>query len=142
MTKSTESIEQMVEGFSTGDLDKVLSVFDEDILYEDVPFGVRVQGKSAVSGFCRSFMDSMPDFRQELTFCFRQDNIGVTEWVMSFTQTGDLPGMPATGKRATVRGMAMIELRGDLIVRSSSYYDVASVMRQLGHLPARDPHPE
>ena len=125
----------MVAGFSNADLQAVLDVFADDIVYEDVPFGVRAEGKPQVAEFCREFMGSLPDFRQELTSCQRAGEIASMEWIMSFTHAGDLPGMPATGKAVRLRGSAIIELRGDLITRNSSYYDLASVLRQLGFLP-------
>ena len=124
MSDSTAPIEQMVRGFSSGDLNAVLAVFTDDVVYEDVPFGVRVEGKAEVSDFCREFMKSLPDFEQKLTLCHRSGQRAFTEWNMSFTQTGDLPGVPATGKRVEMRGATAIELRGELISRSSSYYDM------------------
>ena len=71
MSGDTSPIERMVEGFSTGNLEAVLGVFADDILYEDVPFGVVARGKEEVAGFCREFMASLPDFKQELTSCQR-----------------------------------------------------------------------
>jgi steroid delta-isomerase-like uncharacterized protein len=58
------------------------------------------------------------------------------EWVMSGTHHGDFPGMPATGKRFSVRGAAIVELQGGKIRRLSDYWDAATVMRQVGLLPA------
>ena len=126
----------MVAGFSSGDLEAVLSAFADDIVYEDVPFGVRAEGKAQVEAFCREFMKSLPDFRQELSACHRAGALGFMEWTMSFTQTGDLPGIPATGKPVRVRGATALGLRGDRITHNRSYYDLASVLRQLGMLPA------
>lgn len=140
MNTDTRPIEAMAKGFSNGDLEAVLSVFADDIVYEDVPFGVSVQGKDIVAGFCRQFMASVPDFRQDLSACHRFGDVGMMEWTMSFTHSGDLPGLPATGKHFSVRGMTAVVLKGDLIVRSSSYYDLASVLRQAGALPALPAH--
>lgn len=136
----TAPMKAMVAGFANGDLDAVLAVFDDNIVYEDVPFGVRVEGKQTVAGFCGQFMAAVPDFRQELTACSRMGDTGCMEWVMSFTHSGDLPGLPATGKHFTVRGMTAVELRGDKIVRSSSYYDLATVLRLAGALPPLPEH--
>lgn len=50
-------------------------------------------------------------------------------------------GLHAPGERVEIRGATAIELRGELITRSSSYYDLASALRQLGVLPPL-PEPE
>lgn len=140
MNTDTRPLEAMVAGFANGDLEAVLAVFDDDIVYEDVPFGVSVQGKQNVAGFCSQFMAGVPDFRQDLTSCHRLGDVGCMEWLMSFTHTGDLPGLPATGKHFEVRGMTAVVLRGDKIVRSSSYYDLATVLRLAGALPPLPAH--
>jgi hypothetical protein len=44
--------------------------------------------------------------------------------------------MPATGKRFSIRGVTILELQGDKIRRDSDYWDAATVMRQVGLLPA------
>ena len=140
MNTDTSPLKAMVAGFANGDVEAVLAVFDDDIVYEDVPFGVSVSGKQNVAGFCGQFMAGVPDFRQDLTACHRLGDTGCMEWVMSFTHTGDLPGLPATGKHFKVRGMTAVMLRGDKIVRSSSYYDLATVLRLAGALPPLPAH--
>ncbi len=54
---------------------------------------------------------------------------------MSGTHKGDFPGMPATGKRFSIRGVTIIELQGGKIRRNSDYWDAASMMKQVGLLP-------
>jgi steroid delta-isomerase-like uncharacterized protein len=55
---------------------------------------------------------------------------------MSGTHAGDFPGMPATGKRLSVRGSTILELEAGKIRRESDYWDAATFMRQVGLLPS------
>jgi steroid delta-isomerase-like uncharacterized protein len=56
---------------------------------------------------------------------------------MSGTHKGDFPGMPATGKRFSIRGVTILELEAGRIRRNADYWDAASVMRQVGLLPSQ-----
>jgi len=49
-------------------------------------------------------------------------------------QTGDYPEMPATGRSCTVRGASVLELRDGLFSRCSDYYDMLTLLKQLGHM--------
>jgi len=73
-----------------------------------------------------------------LTSRFAASQWAAIEWVMSGTHKGDLPGMPATGKRfSSVRGSTILELEGGKIRRESDYWDAATFMKQVGMLPSQ-----
>jgi steroid delta-isomerase-like uncharacterized protein len=57
------------------------------------------------------------------------------EWVMRGTHKGNLPRMPATGRCVEVRGASAFEFRGDKIRRSTDYWDMATLLKQLGFMP-------
>jgi steroid delta-isomerase-like uncharacterized protein len=58
------------------------------------------------------------------------------EWTMAGTHQGDLPGLPATGRRFSLRGSAIVELRQGKIKRLTDYWDMATFMKQIGAMPA------
>jgi hypothetical protein len=60
---------------------------------------------------------------------------GGGEWIMRGTHKGDLPGMPATGRRVEVRGASIFEFAGNRIRRCSDYWDMATFLKQLGLMP-------
>jgi steroid delta-isomerase-like uncharacterized protein len=55
---------------------------------------------------------------------------------MRGTHTGEMPGMPATGKRFEVRGASTFEFRDAKILRCSDYWDMATLLKQLGFMPS------
>ncbi len=57
-------------------------------------------------------------------------------FAMTGTQTGDMPGLPATDRSFSIRGASVGELAGDKIKRKSDYWSLASLLQQLGILPA------
>jgi steroid delta-isomerase-like uncharacterized protein len=111
-------------------------------MYEDVTFGVVNRGKPALQAFAESVFASVPDFTIEVTSRFVAGTWAGMEWVMAGTHHGDLPGMPATGKRfSSIRGATILELQGGKIRRNSDYWDAATAMKHVGLLPTQQTGP-
>jgi steroid delta-isomerase-like uncharacterized protein len=127
-------LDEWATAWSSHDTDKVLSLFTDDCVYEDVTFGVVNRGKKELRAFADGVFAGIPDFKIELTTRFTTGSSASMEWVLSGTHHGDFPGMPATGKRFSVRGSTILELQGEKIRRNSDYWDAATVMRQVGLL--------
>jgi hypothetical protein len=80
----------------------------------------------------QQFISGFPDVTFELRSSFANGTGGSAEWVMRGTHKGDLPGLPATGKRMDVRGASIFEFSGNKIRRCSDYWDMATLLNQLG----------
>jgi steroid delta-isomerase-like uncharacterized protein len=131
-------LEQWATAWSSHGTGKVLSLFTDDCIYEDVTFGVVTRGKAELRAFAEGAFAAVPDFRFELRSRFVGGSWGGLEWVMSGTHKGDFPGIPATGRRfSSVRGSTVVELQGTKIRRCSDYWDAATFMRQVGLLPSQ-----
>ena len=118
------------------DLDRLLPLFTEDLVYEDVTMGAVNHGAAELRAFGEGFLSGFPDLAVELTSAVSDGTRGGAEWVLRGTHKGDLPGMPATGRRVEVRGASAFEFRGDKIRRCSDYWDMAALLKQLGFMPA------
>lgn len=129
----TRIIEQHWAYWSAHDLDRLQPLFTEDVVYEDVTMGVVNHGPAQVRAFGEGFFSGFPDLTFELRSCFADGNgAGGSEWIMRGTHRGDLPGMPATGKRVEVRGASAFEFAGAKIRRCSDYWDMTGFLKQLG----------
>jgi steroid delta-isomerase-like uncharacterized protein len=132
-------VEQVLDAWaaawSSHDAEKVVALFTDDCVYEDVTFGVINHGKTELRAFAEGVFAGVPDFTVELTTRSAAGTSASMEWVMSGTHKGDFPGMPATGKGFSIRGVTVLELRDGKIRRNSDYWDAATVMRQVGLLP-------
>ena len=123
---------------SSKDPERVLSLFVDDCVFEDVTFGLIARGKEQLRSFVKRAFTAIPDFKYELRNRFANSQWAVIEWVMSGTHKGDLPGIPATGKRfSSVRGSTILELETGKIRRESDYWDAATFMKQVGVLPSQ-----
>jgi steroid delta-isomerase-like uncharacterized protein len=141
---ATSDLERMLDDWAMAwssidnkDPERVLALFADDCVFEDVTFGVVARGKEELRSFVNRAFAAVPDFKYGLTSRFAARQWAAIEWVMSGTHQGDFPGMPATGKRfSSVRGASILELEAGKIRRESDYWDAATFMKQVGLLPS------
>ena len=141
---ATADLERLLDewpmAWSSNDPERVLALFTDDCVFEDVTFGVVARGKAELRSFANGAFTAVPDFQYGLISRFAGSQWAAIEWVMSGTHTGDFPGMPATGKRfSSVRGSTILELEAGKIRRESDYWDAATFMKQVGLLPSQSP---
>jgi steroid delta-isomerase-like uncharacterized protein len=81
----------------------VFTLLTDDIVFEDGTFGVIMKGKDGFKQIYPTFIAAAPDFKLEPKAWVTDDNSFAMEMVYSGTQKGDFPGLPATGKRFSIR---------------------------------------
>jgi steroid delta-isomerase-like uncharacterized protein len=123
--------EKWIAGWNSHDPDKMLPLFTDDIFYEDVAFGEVSHGPAEVRKFFLSEMEGVPDLELKLMRADIHDGHGTIEWMFSGTDKDVFK----TGKKFSVRGVSVIDMRDGKIFRNVDFYDVATVMRQVGLLP-------
>lgn len=133
--------EQLLEDWakywsSPNDIERLLSLFTDDCVYEDVTFGAVNHGKEELRTFAKGVFAAFPDFKIKNTASFVAGNWAGIEWVFTGTHKGDLPGMPATNKSVSIRGATILELQEGKIKRNSDYWDLATFMKQTGLMPS------
>jgi steroid delta-isomerase-like uncharacterized protein len=125
--------EQWVAAWNSHTPDKMLPLFTDDVLYEDVAFGEVNHGKAELSKFAASEFDAVPDLELKLLQADIHGGHGTIEWSFSGTDKG----IYKTGKKFSVRGVSVIDVREGKIFRNLDFYDSATIMRQVGVLPAQ-----
>lgn len=124
--------QKWIAAWNSHDADKFLPLFTDDILYEDVTFGEVSHNAAELRKFYLSELEGIPDLNLKLERANIQNGHGTIEWTFSGTDKG----VYKTGKKFSVRGVSVIDLRGGKISRNLDFYDLAVVMRQVGVLPA------
>ena len=124
--------QKWIAAWNSHDPDKMLPVFTDDVFYEDVAFGEVSHGPAELRKFAVGEFEAIPDLELKLVRAEIHGGHGTIEW----TFTGTDKGVYNTGKKFTVRGVSVIDVRNDKISRSLDFYDAATIMRQVGVLPA------
>ena len=129
---SSAAAEQMgkdlAAAFNSHDIDKLLSFYTDDFVYEDVPFGKIIHGKEEYRAFTKEFVAGAPDIKMELKSIIVSGDRFCMESIVSGTHTGNWPNLPATGKSFSSRGVSVGELRDGKIKQDTDYYDGSSLI--------------
>jgi steroid delta-isomerase-like uncharacterized protein len=128
----SSAAESWIAAWNSHDPAKWATHFTSDIYYEDVTFGEISHGSEEGKKFAAGFFEAVPDLKLELTDSFIQGNHGSVEWIL----TGTDKGVYKTGKPFKVRGVSIITIKSGKISRSLDYYDSATILKQVGLLPA------
>ena len=120
------------DAWNSHDANAVATLFTREAMYEDVPFGIVNRGPDQIQAFAEFFFTAVPDLHVSLVNNSLNDGHGTIEWVFSGTDHG----IYGTGRTFSVRGVTVLDVRGAKISRNSDYFDLATVLRQLGLLPS------
>lgn len=88
----------------------------------------------------QGFITAFPDLNFELTDKIAQDDFVVINWIARGTHTGNLRTptgsvIPPTGKKAAVHGSTTFEIKNGKAVRSWVFWDMVTLLTQLGLMP-------
>lgn len=120
--------------WNSRDANSAPTLFADNVVYEDVTLGVVNHGIDELKAFAQGYFDTAPpDAQFYLVASDINGGHGTIEWLWTFTTTATFFG-PTPGKEVAVRGVSVIELHGNKIVRNTDYWDLATVLRQIGQL--------
>jgi steroid delta-isomerase-like uncharacterized protein len=108
--------------------------YADDVHFEDVALGSKHYSATALRTAFGRFAASDSHHRMEVTNYSGDDEFGAIEWTWHCEHETDVFGIPARGKRTAVRGVSLITLQDGKIVAERDYWNVASLMQQLGAL--------
>lgn len=128
-------VREHMESENRHDFDATIATFAHP-RYEIVPTGDVFDGEAAVRGYFAASRGAFPDQRNELRALHHADDVVITEFDLLGTHQGPLRGIPPTGKSFRCPMTAFFFFDGDRIVCERVYFDSATILRQLGILPA------
>ena len=105
------------------------------------PPGGWANGPESLKQIAGPFRAGFPDLKVTIEDQIAEGDKVVTRWSASGSNTGSLQGMPATGKTVRVTGANVARLSEGKIVESWFNFDMLTLLRQLGVVPAPGPHP-
>jgi steroid delta-isomerase-like uncharacterized protein len=127
-------LRQWFDAWNGGDPATTLPpLYTADGVYEDVPSNTKATGTDGIHAFIAAFAKVVSDIKVEPQSGFATDTWAAAEYWFGATDRGFIPG--GEGKPFRVRTVTVFELQGDKIRRSSDYYDVATILAQLGLMP-------
>ena len=104
--------------------------------YELIAPGEVFDGEAAVRGYYAASRAAFPDQRNAVHAIHHADDAVIVEFDLLGTHRGPFRGIPATGRAFTCRMVALFLFDGERIVCERVYFDAATILRQLGLVPA------
>jgi steroid delta-isomerase-like uncharacterized protein len=108
--------------------------YAENAVVEDSMHREPFVGRNAIMARKNIIFAAASDANITVTNRIVQGNQVTAEWVATGRHTGDLPGLPASGRSFSLRGVTVVVRHEGKIVRESLYYDVAELHHQLGRI--------
>lgn len=128
-------IAEWIAAYQRRDAAAMAALYAPDAVYEDVPNNFAAHGDQ-IAGFLATAEQGFSEVRIDVANAFAGDGWAVVEYQFHATNAGMIPDPAAAGKSFTSRAVTVFELAGDKIARSSDYYDLMTILAQLGLLPA------
>lgn len=141
-TALTKLSQDYLAAFNAHDLEKFLTFYTDDCIVEDAGLGIIFRGLQELRKSYLDFFKAFPDIKMEFKNDFQSGDWAATEWTMNGTQkgnmapVGNLPAVPATNKKINFKGATISHRRGSKISRETDYFNGATMMQQLGLIPA------
>ena len=86
--KKPQIAESFIAAWNSHDVEKVIPVFTNDVLYEDVTFGTVNHGSAELRKFAASIFGAVPDAKFDLLSTTVHGGHGTIEWVFTGTDKG------------------------------------------------------
>jgi steroid delta-isomerase-like uncharacterized protein len=128
-------IRRMTEEFyNQGNVDSAERFFADTYIHHDAA-SPHIRDRAGLKQVLRAFLAGCPDLHITTDQLLAEGDMVAKRWTYHATQSGDLSGLPPTGKRITMSGLELFRLEGGKIVECWLAYDNLSLMQQLGVIP-------
>ena len=128
------------DAWNAGDLSKG-DVYNAPDFVAEAPGGPGPMNTEQNRMYSQNFLTAFPDSKFEVLLTITQGDYVVTHWKAGGgTHSGPLmtpsgASIPPTGKSATIMGSTTTQLKNGKIIRSWTFWDMTSLLGQLGLLP-------
>ena len=134
LVSNSTAVNDSIASYAKRDFAGAVAIYTEDAVVSD-PTGNYV-GKLEILSQLKSWSAAFPDAKSEVTNQITDGDRVATAFTFRGTHTGPLSGsmgtIAATGKRIELRSCVICEVVGDKATLQRQYFDLATLLRQLG----------
>jgi steroid delta-isomerase-like uncharacterized protein len=128
-----------IEAFNAANWSRVKETLTGNSLYNEVGTQRRIQGADAIVTAFQGWKRAFPDAKGKVTNSVSTGDNVVLEITWEGTHTGPLEGpggtIAATGRRQVTPAALLILFEGDKIKESRHYFDMMTLLHQIGAVP-------
>jgi steroid delta-isomerase-like uncharacterized protein len=130
-----QSALENIEAFNAGDWERLKKCLSSNVVYEDIPSKRRLEGAGQFIEEYQGWKSAAPDCKGKVLRTFVSGDTVIVEVNWRGTNTGPLGGQPPTGKGWDINGCQVITIENNRVKELHQYYDMLSLMQQLGRIP-------
>jgi len=127
-------LRRCLEEFNRRDLERVAACYADDVEHVVPALGMVWRGLAQRRAELSRLWLASPDARVRLVEAHGDGRHAAGEWVLSGTSERPYRDLPATGRRFELAGVTCVTLEQGRIRRQVDYWDLATLLRQLGLL--------
>lgn len=127
------------EVWNAGDLDAAEALFTAGHVYHDPNIPELPRGPEGVRLRRQVYLQAMPDARVTVHRLVEAGDMVAADWTFHGTNTGEIRGMAATGRPASITGAHFFRFEGDRIAETWTYPDTLGLLTQLGLMTVGQP---
>ena len=133
------STREIYDAYRTREFEEAAGGFAEDARITVVPTGEVYEGRDGFVRYARGWAAAFPDLKIDVTRLESAGSTGVVEYSFRGTHTGALISgegfVPPTWATVGVRLCDVLSYEAGLVSRLESFFDSATLLRQMGLLP-------
>jgi len=123
---------ECVSCFNASGMEKLFSMYAEDVQFEDITFAHKCNGLGELKKFFGAMAAPGAGENVFTANAYVGDaNGGTIEWTWQAKHAGDFLGIPAKGKETNVRGVSVMTFRNGKIASQHDYWDANTAIQQL-----------
>jgi len=128
---------QGFDAWNAHDSNSFVKLIAEDYIAESDTQPAPLRGRDGARQSMEMYIKAFPDLHFHIEQMIASDECVVTRWHATGTHKGELMGIPPTGRRGEgIRGCTVSQYRNGKVVHEWLYWDVATLLRQIGVMPA------
>lgn len=128
-----------IEAYNAGDWDRLRAVLAPDVVYDEVGSRRQMKGADTLIDAYRTWKQAFPDGTGEIIKGFASGKSVTLEVAWKATHTGPLVlgdrTIPPSGKPWSMAGAQVISIEGGKITHFRQYFDLMSILDQIGAMP-------
>jgi steroid delta-isomerase-like uncharacterized protein len=124
--------------WSSDDPNQVAALYADDAQFEEVVAGGAItHDRAELIAYLTGLFAAFPDFTLTPAAGFVADDHVALEWTVSGTYRGRFGALPpGAGQPVKIHGASMLDIDGGKIRSDREYWDAATLLTQVGALPA------
>ena len=129
-----------IEAYNNRDWLRFRESLAEDVVYEEFGTQRHIKGAEQLIEAWQGWAAALSDVKGTITDAVASGDTVSLEITWSGTHTGPLAGpggtIPASGRRITVPSAAVLTFEGEKLKEEHMYFDLMTLLQQIGAMPA------